>query len=171
VDERSYPYFQELFSRSSVKVREWMEWSEVDREFKNELNFNEFVSWFYPRAEAEPDQANREALGDWNNRVLRRQDDIRQLAFMISEAPESFEQFRREHDLERAYAAAIAKKQEESAKVSYDPVNVVLSAIKECTRALENIPFKMVRDPGQKSRLEENLKPLEEAIKAIRESL
>ena len=27
VDERSYPYFQELFSRSSAPVREWLEWN------------------------------------------------------------------------------------------------------------------------------------------------
>src|SRR5271165_2984542 len=28
VDERAYPYFQELFSRSSAPVREWMGWEE-----------------------------------------------------------------------------------------------------------------------------------------------
>lgn len=28
VDERSYPFFQELFGKTSAPVREWMEWDE-----------------------------------------------------------------------------------------------------------------------------------------------
>lgn len=171
VNERLYPYLQELFSRSSVKVREWMDWSERDREFKNELNLNEFLGWFYPRPEAEPDQANQEALGDWENRFIRRQDDIRQVAFLISEAPESFEQFRRERELEQAYLTAIAKKQQEAASIKYDPVNAVFLTLRECTKALENIPLKMIRDPDQKNRLDEALRPLEAALKSIRESM
>lgn len=51
VDERSYPYFQELFSKSSAPVREWMEWNEPKASFANSLNFNEFVGWLYPRAD------------------------------------------------------------------------------------------------------------------------
>ena len=58
VDEQAYPYFQELFSRSSAPVREWMEWKESEYKFANSLNFNEFVGWLYPRPE---EQAPRSA--------------------------------------------------------------------------------------------------------------
>ncbi len=49
VDERAYPYFQELFGRSSSPVREWLGWNEDGYKFKNPLNFNEFVGWLYRR--------------------------------------------------------------------------------------------------------------------------
>jgi len=171
VDERVYPYLQELFSRSSVKVREWLEWDERDREFKNPLNFNEFIGWFYPRPEADEGQANLEILGDWEKRVLKRQDDIRQVAYLMSESPKFFEAFRRDLDLERAYTAAIAARQEETLRDRFDPVDQVFSSIRECTKALENLPFKMLRNPDQKGQLHEALKPLESAIKAIRDAL
>jgi hypothetical protein len=51
VDERSYPYFQELFSKSSIRVREWMGWNGQTYKFTDPLKFNEFISWLYPRAE------------------------------------------------------------------------------------------------------------------------
>ena len=43
VDERTYPYLQELFSRSSSPIREWMIWNESTKQFDDELNFNEFL--------------------------------------------------------------------------------------------------------------------------------
>ena len=45
VDERSYPYFQELFRRSAA-VRDWLEWNEEETKFKNVLNFNEYFQQF-----------------------------------------------------------------------------------------------------------------------------
>lgn len=171
VDEKLYPYLQELFGRSSIKVREWMEWSEADFEFKNELNFNEFLGWFFPRPGVELDQGNQEALGEWEYRFIKRRDDIRQLAYLISEAPSSFEEFRREHNIELSYVAAIAKQQQEAANEKYDPVETVYGTLRDCTRSLENIPLRMIRDPNQRDKLIEALKPLEEAIKTIRESM
>lgn len=77
VDERAYPYFQELFSRSSIDVREWMEWSESEKRFQNDLNFNEYLSWLYPRRE---DGDGDEELGDWDRRALATRDEIRSVA-------------------------------------------------------------------------------------------
>jgi hypothetical protein len=100
VDERSYPYFQEIFSRSSASVREWLEWDENERHFDNQLNFNEFVGWLYPKPETDEDEQS-EARGDWERRALLRRDDIRQVAFLLSEDKESFEHFRTTKDIER----------------------------------------------------------------------
>jgi len=101
VDERSYPYFQELFSRSSAPVRDWLEWSESDNEFKNELNFNEFVSWLYPRdPDKETEDETNDSFGDWEKRPLRRRDDIREVAYLIREDKSAFQRFRAELDIE-----------------------------------------------------------------------
>jgi hypothetical protein len=169
VDERVYPYLQELFSRSSIRVREWMKWDDSDREFKDELRFNEFVGWFYPRPEADSDQAESEALGDWEKRVITRQDDIRQLPYLLTTDPESFEHFRRELDLEAAYASALLK--EQSSREIYDPVEEVFGSIRSCTRALDHLPFKLLREDSAKEQLTNALAPLEQAIAAIKEAL
>lgn len=49
VDERSFPFFQELFGRSSIDVRDWLNWDDEGLQFRNAINFNEFISWLYPR--------------------------------------------------------------------------------------------------------------------------
>lgn len=167
VDERIYPYLQELFSRSSIRVREWMKWDDSDHEFKDEPRFNEFVGWFYPRPEAEGDQAESEALGGWEQSVIIRQDDIRQLAYLLS--TEAFEHFRRDLDLEAAYASALVK--EQSAREEHDPVEEVFTSIRLCTRALDNLPFKLLRENPGRENLTAALEPLERAISAIKEAL
>lgn len=166
VDERVYPYFQELFSRSSAPVREWMEWSDKTYSFNNGLNFNEFLSWFYPRPTDEEDEAEgpTEIHGDWDRRIVRTQDDIRNVAYLIRNDVSEFESFRYHKDLERAYSTAIQKKYQEVSKDKSDPVDSVFDAITECTRALENIPLKAVRQPESKSQLYDALRPLENAI-------
>jgi hypothetical protein len=145
------------------------EWDDSDHEFKDELRFNEFVGWFYPRPEAEGDQAESEALGDWEQRVITRQDDIRQLAYLLSTDPEAFEHFRRELDLEAAYASALV--QEQSARETHDPVEEVFTSIRLCARALDNLPFKLLRENSGRENLTTALEPLERAISAIKEAL
>src|SRR3990170_5351448 len=68
VDERSYPYFQELFSRSSAAVREWIEWNDSQRKFSNLINYNEFVSWLYPRVDEEDTDSQVPRRGNWEKR-------------------------------------------------------------------------------------------------------
>jgi len=171
VDERSYPYFQELFSRSSAAVREWMEWNDSDtmRKFESNLNFNEFVSWLYPRPDEEETEPGIEIKGDWERRIIRRQDDIRQIAYLIREDKEAFEQFRRDRDLERAYSIAVAKKYETEARESYDAAEEVFEAIRRCKRALDNIPYKILRDSGLNERLKNGLDELKGIINSLSE--
>ena len=40
VDERSFPFFQEVFGRSSTEIREWMKWNDKDFKFENAMTFN-----------------------------------------------------------------------------------------------------------------------------------
>jgi hypothetical protein len=173
VNELSYPYFQELFSRSSAAVREWMEWSEPERRFKNALNFNEFVSWVYPKVSTteeldESQDHEIEKKGDFDNRKLRTRDDIRQIAFLLREDKSGFEKFRRELDVERAYSEAIAKKYEREARESLDRSEEVFETIAECISTLDNVPHKLLKEPTR-ARLMTSLEKLEKAINELRQ--
>lgn len=164
VDEKSYPYFQEIFSRTSAPVREWMEWNETEERFDSLLNFNEFVGWLYPRADV-GDGTN--SKGDFEKRWLARRDDIRSVAHLLTKAPEFFSQFRAGGDLEKAYSLALAQEFEAEAKKTSDPVAEVFVALQLCTKALENIPLRAIRDEAVKARLDLELAKLTAAIAQI----
>ena len=165
VDERSYPYFQELFSRSSAAARDWMEWNDQERKFQNLINFNEFVSWLYPRmADDDSEETNGSGKGNWEKRWLARRDDIRDVAFLLREDPELFQQFRSSGELEHAYSQALTKQYEKRAREKADPVKELFEAIRTCTRAIENLPLRVVKDPGLKSQLDALIADLEQKL-------
>tara|TARA_R110002072_G_scaffold41442_2_gene116399 strand:+ start:1657 stop:2793 length:1137 start_codon:yes stop_codon:yes gene_type:complete len=169
VDERSYPYFQELFSRSSAAVRDWMEWDDNDRCFKNNINFNEFVSWLYPRSESDDDEELDIAQGDFGNRWLARRDDVRDMAYLIREDPELFQQFRATGRLEEAYSQSLAKQYEKKAQEKADPVGDLFDVLSACNKSLDNVPLKVIKDPGLSDRLNQLMDSLQEKIRFIKE--
>jgi len=167
VDERSYPYFQELFSRSSAGVREWLEWDETARQFKNLINFNEFVGWLYPRPVDEDGETADTALGDFDRRWLARRDDIRDVAVLMRDEPDLFQQFRTSGRLEDAYSLALTRHYERQAKEKADPISDSFDAIRTCTRALENLPAKVLKDPDLKVVLDDLLIALDIELKFL----
>lgn len=147
-----------------------MEWNDNDtvRHFENNLNFNEFVGWLYPRPAEEELEPGREIKGDWDRRIIRRQDDVRQIAYLVREDKEAFEQFRRDLDLERAYSLAISKKYATEARESYDAAQEVFKVLDNCKKILDNIPYKILRDPALRQRLINEFDLLEAIIKSLR---
>lgn len=172
VDEKSYPYFQELFSRSSAPVREWLEWDENERKFRNLINLDEFVSWLYPRPSAqdetpEPTATTRESRGEWDKRYLERRDDIRTVAFLIRDANQYFQQFRLDHDLKKASAMASVEIVQRKAQETADPVKAVFEAIRVCAKALDDIPFKILRTQDLHAQLMIQLRELKPLIESL----
>lgn len=145
LDMNIYPYFQEIFGRSSVGVREWLEWDETTMEFKNKLNLNEFIGWLYPK-----DEDNTDAFGQWDKRHLDGRDDLRTISYLIKQAPKQFDEFRRELKLENAYAKALATKHDEAIN---DTTDQTFAAIEKCILALDNVPAKALRHPDIKANL------------------
>ena len=168
IDEKAYPFFQELFSRSSIRFREWLIWNETDQKFENELRFNEFLSWLYPRPTEVDDEPN-EVKGDWNERLLVRRDDLRQLSDLIADDVASFEHFRRHGDLEEAYSIALVKKQELRVRESMDAAEVVFTSIESCIQALKGLPIQMIYDDVHKTRLIEVLAGLRDELRKVGE--
>lgn len=165
VDERAYPYFQELFSRSSAPVREWLGWKEEEYKFKNPLNFNEFVGWLYPRP---GDAEGSDVRGTFDARRLSRRDDIRLVSFLLKESEKYFEQFRNGQDLEPTYAIANAEIYQQKLEEAADRVGAVFNAISACTKALDDIPHKVFKEKDLKTQLDNKIKDLETAIAALK---
>jgi hypothetical protein len=171
VDERAYPYLQELFSRSNSPIREWMKWNESTKTFENELNFNELLSWLYPRNTEEADESidPSSLVGDWKNRKIYRSDDLRSVSFLISKSPKEFEFFRTEGNLERAYTIAVQKQYEEEAKKLSDPTNELFESLDIVIKNLENIPYRILKDGTQKGNLFEKLNKISAIINELSE--
>jgi hypothetical protein len=163
VDERSYPYFQELFGRSSASIRDWMNWDGDKYKFKDALKFNEFVGWLYPRVQSDDTQS--ETKGDFEKRRVVRRDDLRTLASLLTNSPKYFEQFRTgSTDLEVISAMASAEAIQEKSAEEADRVKEVLDALSRAIKALDNVPHKMTKLPELKSQLSERTLRLKQLI-------
>lgn len=160
IDERAYPYFQEIFSRSNTTFREWLQWDDSNYRFGEELHFNEFLSWLYPRSEEERLDGT-DIRGDWSQKKLSKRDDIRTISFLIRESPIDFETFRNDGDLDKAYNLANTKK----ILSQSDPAEEAFINITACLKSLENLPFKIIMT--EKDKLIALLLKLEKAMKDI----
>lgn len=86
-----------IFSRSNAAFREWLKWNDSDYRFEDELHFNEFLSWLYPRNEDNVIDGT-DIRGDWSSKILSKRDDIRIVSHLIREFSVEFEAFRVDGD-------------------------------------------------------------------------
>jgi hypothetical protein len=159
LDMNIYPYFQEIFGRSSIGVRDWLEWDDTDMEFKNKLNLNEFIGWLYPK-----DEDNMDAFGKWDKRHLDGRDDLRTISYLVKQAPKQFDEFRRELKLENAYAKALAAKHDETIS---DATELTFTTLEKCIHSLDNVPARALRDAEVKQNLIDTCKKLIKIIKEL----
>lgn len=169
VDDRSYTYFQELFSRSSAALRDWLEWDDSAFRFRQLINLNEFVSWLYPRPGDTPSDDDAEAentsgAGDWDHRLIRTRDHLRQIAALYREAPDLFQLFRQNRKLDVAYQALQIRRIDEAERAVRGRSDQVFSAIALVISELDNIPHKLITSEETKTRLSEELKKLRDQI-------
>lgn len=163
IDDRIYPYFQEIFGRSSIPVREWLEWDDVAYRFQNVANLNEFVSWFYPPTGVDEDGTGAVDKAAWDRRIIGKRDDIRQMSFLISEAPREWLNFRQNGDLEAVYSRAQVEKFNEKNKDT-DFSGNLFESIDKCANLIENTPLSVVKNAQLKAKLDEKIAFLKSAI-------
>lgn len=166
IDEKVFPYFQEIFSKSNAPLRTWLEWNESDFRFENDLNFNELLSWLYPKDLDNLDESLdiTDVQGEWSNRRIKTSRDIRTISFLLRSFSTEFEHFRSNLGLEEAYSISLQKKFEEEAKKKSNPIIEVYESIEECTKTLENLPFRMLKDEEEKKKLILTLEKLNKIV-------
>ncbi len=161
VDEKSYPYFQELFGRSSIEVREWLKWNEEAYKFSDALNFNEFVGWLYPRPSNE---ADTQSQGDFENRRLARRDDIRLVSTLIKGGDKYFQQFRNGQNLEETIAIQAADAYQKKAEENADRVAELFKTMDDCKKAVEEMPYKVLKMPELKAQFDQKKQALIDSL-------
>lgn len=164
IDERVYPYLQEIFGRSSIPVREWMRWNDQKFCFEDKANLNEFISWFYPAASDDEEETGTD--GDksaWDRRVIGKRDDIRQIGYLIQESPKEFLAFRQDGDLEAAYSRAqMAKYERQSEDVDF--AGNLFRSMEKCANLIANTPISVLKNAELKETLDQKIADLKAAI-------
>ena len=172
IDDKCYTYLQELFSRSSAVLRDWLGWDETEYRFKDEMKYNEFISWLYPRSSEGEDSLSTEGEfipGDWEKRWIPRAIDIRDITYLLKNHPDLFNRFRASGGLDEVHAEALQRERDIEKKKNLDLVQEVFQAVRDCSKALENVPLKAIKDATFAAELSSLLDSLQEKIDFIRE--
>ncbi len=163
-DVRIFPYLQELFGRSNISLRDWLDWNEKEKKFKNPDRFDEFLSWLYPKlndqGELDPDLP-----GNWEKRRIPRTLDLRNISDLISKYPNEFRSFRNGTQLNLATGRAIAKEEELSEKAD-DYARWLERILWE----LERFPIVQIINEGKQALINErinNIKKLAEKFEPL----
>lgn len=141
IDERIYPFFQEIFNRSNISLRKWLDWNEKDQRFESDLNLNEFLGWFYPKEEPEDDRDVADVRGDWDKRIINTVHTLREISYLLSNSTPHFEMFLNNGDLSGVVALAKAQAAEEKIEYGREPAKKLLQTMDQLTRQLEDIPM------------------------------
>lgn len=155
VDERLFPYLQELFGRSNIPLREWLGWDDASHTFADEQAFHELLEWFYVKVD-DNGEFDPDAPAEWDSRRVPRAIDLREISELASDFPDEFVAFRRGTPLSTAVARARAR-QEQEAETSEE----VLSELEEMRDFLSRLPVIQLQDSPIAVRVSEMLKSIE----------
>jgi hypothetical protein len=145
VGQESFAFFQELFNRSCVALRDWMKWDDKTEKCAG-TRLSEFVDWLYPDPENPDALPSIDGAELFERRRIGQAIELRQLAELISQSPEGFEQFRRGGDLQAAHAELTYREHIRELEANRDAAQELLEAMAACTRLLRDIPFRLIDD-------------------------
>ena len=171
VKESAYTYFQELFGRSNLPLRQWMEWNDSKYRFEDSLAFNEFLGWLYPKPnedEIDEDLDADDVIGDWDNRRILTNRGLRDVSYLLKNATPQFEEFRNGEDLTKSAATARLAEAQDEADSRRRPAIELLRSMEDLTRELRNIPtLRFKNDEEMREQLLNNLAQLQASISEI----
>ncbi len=174
IDEKVYPFFQEVFGRSSIQLKDWMRWDDAEKKFKDGAALNEFAGWLFPVEDEggdaavdpkDPTKAQVEAA--WSNRRIIKRDNLREISYMIHDAPKQWMAFRSGTDLDKAYNTAVYNQIEESRSGERSAEEIFYKSLEGALRELNETPFSILSDSDKRRRLLELTGALTEVIEKV----
>ena len=172
VKESAYTYFQELFGRSNLSLRQWMEWNDTEYRFEDSLAFNEFLSWLYPKPseeELDDDQDPDDVLGDWDNRRILTNRGLRDVSYLIKNALPQFEAYRNGEALTKSVATVRLAEAQDQVDSNRRPASDLLRNMDELTRELRNIPtLRFKNDDALREQLLDKLGQLQASVDEVK---
>lgn len=171
IDEKIYPFFQEIFGRSSIALKEWMRWDDAENEFQDSAALNEFVGWLFPvdRVEGDSwqDPTKAEVEAAWSNRRITKRDNLREISYMISDAPKEWMSFRSGASLETAYNTAIYNSIEDTHASEKSTEDRFFKIISDALRELNETPISVIMNSEKRAKLLKLTEEVKGAIKTI----
>lgn len=161
VDEKLFPYLQEIFGRGNVALRRWLGWSDEERSFTNEENFDLFMSWLYPKindqGEEDPDKS-----GDWEKRRVLRAIDLREISDLIVNDPDEFTAFLHGMDL----SEVIARRTVKALSRKEDPA-FYLRTINEFIDQMKKLPIVEIAESDKGVAVADSVKRLKGTLDSV----
>lgn len=174
IDEKVYPFFQEIFGRSSIALKEWMRWDDAKSEFQDSAALNEFVNWLFPVDKTESasgdswqDPTKAEVEAAWSNRRINKRDNLREISYMISAAPKEWMTFRSGTALETAYNTAVFNSIEDSHASEKSTEDRFFRIMSDAIRELHETPLSIITDSDKRSQLLQLTSKMKAAIEKI----
>ncbi len=172
VKESAYTYFQELFGRSNLPLRQWMEWNDTEYRFEDSLAFNEFLSWLYPKPteeELDDDQDPDDIQGNWDDRRILTNRGLRDVSYLIKNATPQFEAYRNGEALTKSVATARLAEAQDQVESQRRPATELLRSMDELTRELHNIPtLRFKNDDALREQLVAKIGQLQDSIDEVK---
>ena len=169
IDEKVYPYFQELFGRSNPPLREWLGWNEKEYKFDNELHLDEFLSWIYPKEDPGDGQDINDLLGEWDKRIIGNVQRLRDISYLLRNNTQQFERFRGDKNLDAAVASARVEEAEEQREVERQPAKKLLQTMDDLIKRLGDTPtLRFKKDDELKEALLGKLESLQNAVNDVK---
>ena len=169
IDEKVYPYFQEIFGRSNPSLREWLEWNEKEYKFDNEHNLDEFLSWLYPKEDPEDGRDIDDLRGEWDKRKVSTVQRIRDISYLLRNNTQQFERFRGDNNLDTAVASARVKEAEEKREIDRQPAKRLLQSMDDLIKRLGDTPtLRFEKDDELKRELLGKLELLQNATDDVK---
>mmetsp|Transcript_3487 Transcript_3487/g.6213 ORF Transcript_3487/g.6213 Transcript_3487/m.6213 type:complete len:392 (+) Transcript_3487:365-1540(+) len=160
IDEKIYPFFQEIFGRSSIALKEWMRWDDAKNEFQDSAALNEFVGWLFPVDRVEGDSGDSwqdptkaEVEAAWSNRRITKRDNLREISYMISDAPKEWMSFRSGASLETAYNTAVYNSIEDTHASEKSTEDRFFKIISDALRELNETPISVIMNSEKRAKL------------------
>ena len=169
IDEKVYPYFQELFGRSNPPLREWLGWNENEYKFENELHLDEFLSWIYPKEDPGDGQDIDDLLGEWDKRIIGNVQRLRDISYLLRNNPQEFQRFRSNNDLDTAISSARVKEAAEKLEGERQPAKKLLQSMDDLIKRLGDTPtIRFDKDDELKKALLGKLESLQNAVADVK---
>lgn len=166
VDTRIFPYLQELFGRSNIPLREWLEWNDDNNQFDSTERWSEFLAWLYPKL-TDQGEFDPDVPGEWEERWIPRAIDLRGVSELITDFPNEFLKFRNGTiPLNLALARAEAKREELS-----ETAEDYAEQISDFCAELARLPVAQVRIEGEVDLIVGELRKLTDVLNEVIASL
>ena len=162
IDYRCFPYLQELFGRSDVALREWLDWNDDEKRFLNEENFAEYLNWLYPKYD-DNNEYDPETPGEWDKRRIPTAQDQRLISQTINTKGDLFNGFRQGDSITIIRLKLAEEEQEKIQTVDY-----YINYFGEVEKELKDIPVLKLKEEQRDIEIQKKIDRIAKTLNGLK---